>query len=73
MAAIKGISWVTSLRWPPPSDTASGILCASVITWCFEPGLARSTGLGPVWASLRRWMFRAVLSEHVKEGWRHPA
>ena len=29
-------------------DTASGIPCPSVITWCFEPGLARSTGLGPV-------------------------
>ena len=37
-----------SLRLPPVSDTASGIPCASVIRWCFEPGRARSTGLGPV-------------------------
>ena len=31
MAAIRGMSWVTSLRFPPVSDTASGIPCASVI------------------------------------------
>ena len=37
-----------SLRLPPVSDTASGMPCASVIRWCFEPGRARSTGLGPV-------------------------
>jgi hypothetical protein len=42
------MSWVTSLRLPPVSETASGMPCASVITWCFEPGRARSTGLGPV-------------------------
>ena len=29
MTAISGISWVTSLRWPPVSDTASGILSAT--------------------------------------------
>jgi hypothetical protein len=34
--------------------------CASVIRWCFEPGLARSTGLGPVWAALQRAHMRAV-------------
>ncbi len=39
---------MTSLRLPPVSETASGIPCASVIRWCFEPGRARSTGLGPV-------------------------
>ena len=48
IALISGISWVMSLRLPPVSDTASGIPCPSVITWCFEPGLARPTGLGPV-------------------------
>src|SRR5215813_14806647 len=42
------MSWVTSLRLPPVSDTASGMPCASVIRWCLEPGRARSTGLGPV-------------------------
>jgi hypothetical protein len=48
IASINGISWVTSLRFPPVSDTASGMPCASVIRWCFEPVLARSTGLAPV-------------------------
>ena len=48
MAWMRGMSWVTSLRFPPVSDTASGMPCALVIRWCFEPGRARSTGLGPV-------------------------
>src|SRR5271156_1288796 len=42
------MSWVASLRFPPVSETASGIPCPSVITWSFEPVRARSTGLGPV-------------------------
>lgn len=33
---------------------------ASVMTWCFEPGLRRSTGLGPVWVALERLDVRAV-------------
>ena len=62
MASISGMSWVTSLRLPPVSDTASGMPCASVITWCFEPGRARSTGLGPVLGRLHRPHMRAVAS-----------
>jgi hypothetical protein len=42
------MSWMTSLRWPPVRETASGMPCASLIRWCLEPGRARSTGLGPV-------------------------
>jgi hypothetical protein len=49
-----------SFRFPPVRETASGMPCASVIRWCFEPGLARSTGLGPVWAALHRAHVRAV-------------
>ena len=49
---ISGMSWVMSLRLPPVRITASGIPLASVIRWCFEPGFARSTGLGPVWSPL---------------------
>lgn len=48
IASSRGSSWVTSCRLPPLSLIASGVPWASVITWCFEPGLARSTGLGPV-------------------------
>ena len=47
-ASISGISWVTSLRLPPVSDTASDMPWPSVKTWCFEPVRARSTGLGPL-------------------------
>ena len=43
-----GISWVTSFRLPPVSVQASGIPVASTTRWCFDPFLARSTGLGPV-------------------------
>jgi hypothetical protein len=39
---------VTSLRFPPVSEAASGMPCPSVIRWCLEPARARSTGLGPV-------------------------
>src|SRR5438105_3025198 len=46
------MSWVTSCRLPPVSVAASGMPPASVITWCFEPVRARSTGLGPVLAPL---------------------
>ncbi len=35
-ASISGISWVTSLRWPPVSVTASGMPEASTSRWCFE-------------------------------------
>jgi hypothetical protein len=43
-----GLSWVTSLRFPPVSDTASGTPCPSTMRWCLLPGRARSTGLGPL-------------------------
>ncbi len=59
MASSGGISWVTSLRWPPVSVPASGVPWASVIRWCSEPSLRRSTGLGPVWSpslGARRWV-----------------
>ncbi len=56
IAAISGISWVTSLRWPPVSDIGSGIPCASVITWCLEPVRARSTGIGPVLGHHPQWL-----------------
>ncbi|MBB5816920.1 hypothetical protein HNR72_008042 [Streptomyces collinus] len=46
--SISGRSWVTSLRFPPVSDTASGMPWPSVRTWCLLPGRARSTGLGPL-------------------------
>ena len=54
-----GSSWVTSWRLPPVGVTARGMPPASVMTWCFEPGLRRSTGLGPVWAALERPSVRA--------------
>ncbi|GGU97563.1 hypothetical protein GCM10010211_76010 [Streptomyces albospinus] len=46
----RGMSWVTSLRLPPVSDTARGMPCASVRTWCLPPGRVRSIGPGPLWA-----------------------
>ena len=49
-----------SLRLPPVRMTASGVPAPSVMTWCFEPVLARSTGLGPVWAAFHRSQMRAV-------------
>ena len=39
---------VTSWALAPVTDEARGMPLASVIRWCFVPGLARSTGLGPV-------------------------
>ena len=45
----RGSSWVTSLRFPPVSDTASGMPWPSTMRWCLLPGRARSTGLGPLW------------------------
>ena len=39
---------MTSLRFSPVSDTASGMPWPSVRTWCLLPGRARSTGLGPL-------------------------
>jgi hypothetical protein len=52
IASSKGRSWVTSLRLPPVSRTASGVPCPSVMRWCFEPARPRSTGEGPVWLPL---------------------
>lgn len=52
IASSRGNSWVTSLRFPPVSRTASGVPCPSVIRWCFEPARPRSTGDGPVWLPL---------------------
>ena len=51
---------MTSLRLPPVGDTANGIPCPSVIRWCFEPVLARSTGLGPVLGRLESPDVRTV-------------
>ena len=34
--------------------TASGMPCASVMRWCFEPGRARSVGFGPVFDCTHR-------------------
>lgn len=48
IASISGSSWVMSLRLAPVSISDSGMPCASVRRWCFEPGRARSVGLGPV-------------------------
>lgn len=39
------------LRLPPVSDTASGMPCPSTRMRCLLPGLAQSTGLGPLWAT----------------------
>jgi hypothetical protein len=47
-AWISGISGVTSLRLPPVSVVASGMPCASTITWCLLLALPRSTGETPV-------------------------
>jgi hypothetical protein len=51
IASSSGMTWVTSLRLPPVSETTGGVLYASVITWCCGPGRARSTGLGQAWAA----------------------
>jgi hypothetical protein len=47
IASRSGISWVMSLRLPPVSEQASGVPRPQVITWCLEPLLERSAGLGP--------------------------
>lgn len=60
MASISGINCVTSLRCPPVSVIASGVPCVSVIRWCLEPGLRRSTGLGPGWSPCERAQVRGV-------------
>src|SRR5271168_57271 len=39
-----------SLRLAAVNVTARGMPWPSLITWCFEPGLLRSTGEGPVFA-----------------------
>ncbi len=47
-ASTRGSSWVTSCRFAPVTAVARGVPAPSVRAWCFVPGLARSTGLGPV-------------------------
>lgn len=37
IASSRGMSWVTSWRFPLVSDTARGVPCRSVITWCLVP------------------------------------
>lgn len=44
----RGISWETSLRFPPVGEIASGMPCPSTNMWCLLPGRARSTGLDPL-------------------------
>ena len=48
MRSRSGTSCATSLRLPPVTVQASGMPVASTRRWCLEPGLARSTGLGPI-------------------------
>ena len=48
MALNSGANWLMSLTLAAVTEEASGMPLASVITWCLLPGLARSTGLGPV-------------------------
>lgn len=48
ISSTGGSSWVTSWRLSPVSAVVRGMPPASVMTWCFEPGLRRSTKLGPV-------------------------
>ena len=52
IASSKGISWLTSWRFPLVSDTDKGVSYRSTIGWYLLPGRARSTGEGPVWAPL---------------------
>jgi hypothetical protein len=40
-----------SWRLPPVSAAARGMPPASVMTWCFEPGLRCSAGIGAFWAA----------------------
>ncbi len=47
-ASRSGRSRVTSWRLPPVRVMVGGVPRPSVITWCFEPGQARSTGPVPV-------------------------
>lgn len=48
IARTRGSNWVTSWRLALVRMTESGIPCASVRRWCFEPGRRRSVGFGPV-------------------------
>src|SRR3954447_24341612 len=59
-SSSNGISWVTSLRLPPVSATASGIPVASTNRWCFEPVRERSTGDGPVRSPQKGTHMRSV-------------
>src|SRR3954465_7084642 len=58
--STSGSSWVTSLRLPPVSVTASGMPAGSQIRWCLEPVRPRSTGDGPVKAPLKSTYVTAV-------------
>src|SRR4051812_3891181 len=79
-SSSNGSSWVTSLRLPPVSATASGMPVASTKRWCFEPVRERSTGDGPVrsppkgalrgfeWLSSEREVDRDAAAAEVDEG-----
>ncbi len=55
IASSRGMGWVTSWRFPLViNDTARGVPCRSVITWCLLCRRPRSTGEGPVRALLSR-------------------
>lgn len=69
MASIRGMSWVTSLRFAPVRMTVIGVPSASVATWCLEPGRVRSVGFGPVLARPNRADRRGV-NDHAREGGR---
>lgn len=49
-----------ALRFPPVTDTASGMPCPSVRTWCSLPGRARSAGLGALLGRAEQPHMRAV-------------
>ena len=48
MASTNACNCMTSWRLAPVRITASGMPCASVMRWCFEPGRAQSVGFAPV-------------------------
>jgi hypothetical protein len=48
MALDSGAIWLMSLTLAAVTRDARGMPLALVIRWCLVPGLARSTGRGPV-------------------------
>ncbi len=52
IACTRGSNWMTSLRLAWARMTESGMPCASLRMWCFEPGRRRSVGFGPVFFQL---------------------